>query len=46
MKHFFLSLIILITFPASLLYAQIATLTSPDGELKLQLYLEEGEGVI
>ncbi len=43
MKHFFLSLIILITFPASLLYAQIATLTSPDGELKLQLYLEEGQ---
>lgn len=43
MKHFFLSLIILFILPANQLYAQVATLNSPDGKLKLQLYLEEGQ---
>jgi hypothetical protein len=43
MKHFFLSLIILIAFPASMLYAQIATLTSPDRKLTVELFLEEGQ---
>ena len=43
MKHFFLSIIILFILPVNLLYAQVATLNSPDGKLKLQLYLEEGQ---
>jgi len=42
MKHLFLILSVLFTFTTHLLFAQIATLTSPDGKLKLMLYLEEG----
>ena len=42
MKHFFLILSILITVTTNILFAQIAMVASPDGKLKLQLYLEEG----
>jgi len=43
MKRLFLSVTIFLTLTTNMLVAQIATLTSPDGELTLQLYLEEGQ---
>ena len=44
MKHFFTSiLIILFMLPFSRLEAQVATIDSPDGKLKLEVYLEEGQ---
>src|SRR5690554_3237910 len=43
MKHFFLSFIFLISFSANLLYAQIVTMHSPNEELKLCLFIEEGQ---
>lgn len=43
MKHFFLSFIFLISFSASQLFSQIATIYSPDEKLKLYLFIEEGQ---
>ena len=43
MKHFFLSCIFLISFSASQLFSQIATIYSPDEKLKLYLFIEEGQ---
>jgi hypothetical protein len=43
MKHLFLILSILFTFTVNILIAQIATVSSPDGKLKLQLFLVEGQ---
>ena len=43
MKHFFLSFIFLISLSANLLYAQIVTMHSPNEELKLCLFIEEGQ---
>jgi hypothetical protein len=43
MKHLFLTPSILFAFFTNILFAQIATVSSPDGQLKLQLYLEEGQ---
>ncbi len=44
MKHFFTSiLIILFMLLFSRLEAQVATIDSPDGKLKLEVYLEEGQ---
>lgn len=42
MKHLFLILSILFTFTTHM-FAQIATLTSPDGKLNLQFHVEEGQ---
>lgn len=43
MKHLFLILSILFTCMTHNLLAQVTTLTSPDGKLKLLIYLEEGQ---
>jgi hypothetical protein len=43
MKRIFLSLTFLLALTTNVLVAQIATVVSPDGKLKLQLYLEEGQ---
>ncbi|QRX63278.1 glycoside hydrolase family 97 catalytic domain-containing protein [Dysgonomonadaceae bacterium zrk40] len=43
MKYLFITLSILFTFTTHTLLAQIATLTSPDGKLNLQFYVEEGQ---
>lgn len=43
MKHFFLFFIFLISFSASQLFSQIATIYSPDEKLKLYLFIEEGQ---
>ncbi|MBF6629421.1 MAG: glycoside hydrolase family 97 N-terminal domain-containing protein, partial [Proteiniphilum sp.] len=42
MKHLFLILSILFTFTTHM-FAQIATLTSPDGKLNLQFHVVEGQ---
>lgn len=43
MKQYLLILSIFFFFSTHILFAQITTLASPDGKLKLQLYLEEGQ---
>ncbi len=43
MKYLFLSLTVLFVLTTHILTAQVATLTSPDGEVHLRLYLEEGQ---
>jgi hypothetical protein len=43
MKRLFLSLTFLLALTTNMLVAQIATVASPDGKLKLQLYLVEGQ---
>jgi len=43
MKHLSLIHSLLFSFTTNILFAQIATVVSPDGKLKLQLSLEEGQ---
>ena len=43
MRYLFLSLTVLFVFTTHILTAQVATLSSPDGEVHLRLYLEEGQ---
>lgn len=43
MKRLFLFIPLLVAFSTHIVWAQIASLTSPDGRLKLDLFLEEGQ---